>query len=1084
MDFISRYNVTWAALTASTLSILTPNQVPSLRTLVIFGEPMGASVRDVWADHVHLMVLYGLSEGAGGNVLQRNVSHNTDHRSLGRGIASNVWLVDMDDSNKLVPIGAVGEIVLESNALARGYVNDPDRNRDVFLSDVSWLPTCKLGGKHSGVLYKTGDLGRFDVDSGCLLYIGRKHVTQIKLHGQFIDLLEIESHLGACIINVPTTVLQQQQSSVVHVTLRGEDTPRIIACIDLGGAVIDDGPSTTMEILSSASVSEFWTATVHQLTAKLSAVIPLYMVPYAFVPVRNMAKTLTGKIDRKKITAVLAELSMVQVQEYVITSQDCQPPTEPIEVVLSELWRTALRHATVPIGRSSNLFELGGDSVTAMRLVGAARSAGLRLSVELIFRHPVLSEQAQASSQLSQGDDVGLDTLTPPPPWSLVDSASRASVMKYMTEELGLIEEQVEDAYPCTAIQESMMAAVSKNPTAYVSRSTFRLPTDTIEEDYYSAWDAVVRANPILRTRIVQIGQKTLQVVVRAEEVSRTTHSSLEKYLDDDVLKSMSFGEPLFRISLIREGEGDGVLLYCVLSLHHAIYDLWSLDLLLDQVTHAYGGAVPEMTPFSPFVRHVGEGGETSREFWNTNLESYDGQPFPRLASPLVVPRPQSSTSIVQLAWKTAHAKNITLSTLARLAWASTISSFSGTRDVAFGAVVTGRGSDVAGIERMTGPTVSTVPLRLTLQSSERTVRETAEDIQNASLAMIPHEQLGLSEIRKLNPGASQACRFQSVLVVQAREKPHGTDTLHRRHGDGSDRFRAFVSHAVTVICEQSSADLIQTRILFDEDIIDSTRAAHYLDLFLQNLSVMAAQPEQRLSHIPTITSTDLDTLKSWNGNLPKAIDRRLEDLIAEQTSRGPHVEAISAWDGCLTYEELQHESGRLARRLRCEHGVSRGHVVPIIMTKSKHVPIAMLAVIRTRAAFTLLDPSLPVPRLQLLLGIVEPKILLHNGVKAVSQLRMNDITMIHIEEDENEYDEMTPAPEVATSTDCVYVAWTSGSTGIPKAVLTSHASYATATMPYAHDARITAGSRVLQFASHSFDVSPHPTNNPLHASI
>ncbi|KAB8222527.1 hypothetical protein BDV33DRAFT_201508 [Aspergillus novoparasiticus] len=165
VKFINRSRSSRSYMTPSLVRTIDPKDVPSLKHLCVGGEPLGHDLEETWAAHVHFIQLYGASEG-GFMIKDRNV-------------------------NKLVPIGAVGEIVFESHELATGYLNDAEKTAQTFIKPPVWAQERAAA---TGCRYlRMGDLGRYEIDGSLSIY-GRAD-AQVKIHGQHVELGDFESNL-------------------------------------------------------------------------------------------------------------------------------------------------------------------------------------------------------------------------------------------------------------------------------------------------------------------------------------------------------------------------------------------------------------------------------------------------------------------------------------------------------------------------------------------------------------------------------------------------------------------------------------------------------------------------------------------------------------------------------------------------------------------------------------------------------------------------------------------------------------------------------------------------------------------------
>jgi amino acid adenylation domain-containing protein len=180
---ISKMKVNWAVLTPSFIGFMDPADVPSLETLVLAGEAMSKSHVQKWSQKA-LCNGYGPSEGSVASVVNSHVTLESSPSNIGHATGVHVWVVDSEDHDKLVPIGCVGELLIQGPPVARGYHNDPDKTKASFISAPAWLSDMGAANT-SWKIYKTGDLVR-QCPNGTLEFVGRKD-NQVKVHGQRVS---------------------------------------------------------------------------------------------------------------------------------------------------------------------------------------------------------------------------------------------------------------------------------------------------------------------------------------------------------------------------------------------------------------------------------------------------------------------------------------------------------------------------------------------------------------------------------------------------------------------------------------------------------------------------------------------------------------------------------------------------------------------------------------------------------------------------------------------------------------------------------------------------------------------------------
>jgi acyl carrier protein len=286
---ISRMNVNTADLTPSFVSSMSPDDVPSLKRLTLGGEPLNSKVIKIWADRVHLINVYGTTECCVTSTVNANITAETSPSNIGHAVGAVTWIVDVEDSSRLVSIGAVGELLIEGPAIAAGYLNDPERTKKYFTDGLTWnSPHVRCPGRH----YKTGDLASYNSD-GTINYIGRKD-TQIKHNDQRIELGEIEHHL----LGHPDI-----RNALVMLPGSGPYKGHITALIELESLLYAE-KKQDIKIVPKSELDDAgfsW----HKISEHLRENIPGYMVPSSWIAIEKMPLHTSGKLDRSRLNAWL-----------------------------------------------------------------------------------------------------------------------------------------------------------------------------------------------------------------------------------------------------------------------------------------------------------------------------------------------------------------------------------------------------------------------------------------------------------------------------------------------------------------------------------------------------------------------------------------------------------------------------------------------------------------------------------------------------------------------------------------------------------------------------------------------------------
>jgi amino acid adenylation domain-containing protein len=238
----------------------------------------------------------------------------------------------------------------------------------------------------------------------------------------------------------------------------------------------------------------------------------------------------------------------------------------------------------------------------------------------------------------------------------------------------------------------------------------------------------------------------------------------------------------------------------------------------------------------------------------------------------------------------------------------------------------------------------------------------------------------------------------------------------------------------------------------------------------------LISDPDQKVSSVNLLPRDDLEQLWAWNSEVPKSEETFVHNLVEEQARRRPDAAAVSAWDGELTYKELNRLADRLARRLAFL-GVGPGALVPLCFEKSVWTPVAALSVLKAGAGFALLSPSLPEQRLRSIVEQLEAGVILSSSSNMDLSSRLLQ-TVVQVGPESPGILDCTTTEEQTLRTETpsapMYAVFTSGSTGTPKGVVLSHRNFSSALRHQSHHLGFNEHSRVFDFASYAFDISVH----------
>ncbi|RJE25704.1 Non-ribosomal peptide [Aspergillus sclerotialis] len=1038
--FLRAKDVNWAIFTPSFARSLPREDAPSMKTLILAGEPVAQDIIDRWAAEACLINIYGSSECS--VCMIGRMSPTTPRTCIGRATGTLSWIVDPNDHDRLLPIGSVGELVIEGPTLASGYLGEPERTKSVYIENPVWA-------RQNGVtrrFYKTGDLAQYG-DDGAVHLIGRKDL-QVKIRGQRVELTEIEANLRAINNEVKTAVAM----------VRPGGKAMLVAFIASQSGF---GPEFSYRFHDEPEDKSRLSMLSVKMSEQLTEMLPPYMIPSAFIPLAYMPLTASGKTDRKMVSSFADGLTLSQLASVAGNSGQRRMPSTSAEIKLQHIWADLLHCPPDEISAEDNFFHLGGDSIEAMNLSRRCRAEGYKLQVGDILGNLVLSNMANVMIPATSPDRVT------PKPFELV-KGNRNTIRMAVQAATGWSDPDViQDAYPCTPLQEGLMALSSKISGSYIARHTLELPSNVNIKHFQDIWQSIVSGNDVLRTRIVDTDEYgKLQVVTRGS-IEWKQGNSLPRYLEADESSPMQMGDTLARHAIIVSDR-----IYYVLTIHHAIYDGISLEMLFDDLNQALRGGAPTFRPqFRDFMQHVLEtnNDQSTQEFWRKELPESDLTPFPTL--PSATHQAVANSSLIHEISVDRNPSDFTTATLLRAAWSLLQARYCDAPETVFGCTLSGRNAPVAGVEDIVGPVIATVPIKVHLDP-QQPVLEFLKNVQNHSVQMAPFQNYGLQNIARVSEAAAAACNFQTLMVIQpAHVMPE--DSVLEPFSSPRARFSTV---ALTIECTLG-ANGVSIHMHFDDAVLEHSQVVRMAQQFEHVFRQLAAQqsatePIGKIADIEMISPQDMQDIIRWNPAPPATVDDCIHHLIGQHAVKNPDAPAICSHDGSLTYGELERVSSNLAVHL-INSGVGPEIFVPLCFEKSMWTIVAMLGVMKAGGAFVPMEPSQPESRLQLVIREVNAHIMLCSEEQLA---RCPGLVEKAIAVGPG-WAEMS-LPSMATSlgatsvtpSNAAYIIFTSGSTGTPKGSLVEHRAFCTGAL--AHKEGLQMGRRVLQFASYTFDAS------------
>ena len=1007
---------------------LSPDEVADMTDVyVIGGENLLAEKIRLWrefAPATRLINEYGPTETVVGCCVYEVQPRDPRNGSvpIGRPIA-NTQLYILDEKLQPVKLGETGELYIGGAGVARGYWNRPELTAERFVRDPFSATT-------DARMYKSGDLARYRPD-GIMEYIGRAD-NQVKVRGYRIELGEIETALASY--------------------------PGVQSCAVLAR---EDEPGNK-QLVGYVSPVKNESLVVEDLRGFLEKSLPVYMVPAHFVVLDSLPLTPNGKVDRKGLPAPAIKS--------VAPAAPADAPRTKTEKALAAIWCELLKVESV--GLNDSFFDIGGHSLMAFKAMSRIRDEfGVDLPVQDLFDNPSIAELSKL----------------------LADSDESVEVMQRIQRRTG------DGSLPLSAGQEQLwyLNLLAPGSPVYNVVDLVDLGPTYNAEALKKAVRELVRRHETLRTQFPLVDGRLAQVIVPTLEIEigefdasslpeAEREVELSRAIEAQTCKPFDLTQaPLLRTTVIHRSPKEHKLLVVI---HHIIADEWGMGLVHKELTQLYKdysrgrvSSLPELpiqfADFACWHRNLMEGNalRDQLDYWKKELAGAQSV----LELPSDKPRPaiqsfrgasecvQLPKSVLEPLKSLGRKEQATLFMTLLASFMALLHRYTGQEDLLVGTPISLR--TLGETENLIGYFLNTLPIRAQFKDG-LSFRSLLHQVRERALGAYAHPDLPFNQlVAELSPerDLSRTPLFQVLFILH---DPDGVSEVSNVSGrkqldTGTSKFD------LTFDLSETSSGL-DVSIEYSTDLFDRSTIQRICRHFGNLLQAIGSNPDTSIAKLALLSEEERrDTLYTWNDTAfeyPK--DVPLAQLVEQQVARTPNATAVVHGDQQLTFTQLNARANQLAHELR-KLGAAPDRLVGVFVERSTDLVVALLAIVKTGAAYLPLDPLFPADRLGYMLeDSGAPLLVTQQSLQKEMPPYAGSVLVL---EDKAWQTNPDHDIEVAVGSDnLAYLLYTSGSTGKPKGVQIPRVALTNFLWSMRASLELNENDRLLAVTTISFDIA------------
>lgn len=657
--------------------------------------------------------------------------------------------------------------------------------------------------------------------------------------------------------------------------------------------------------------------------------------------------------------------------------------------------------------------------------------------------------------------------------------------------------DQVQDLYYLSPMQEGMLFHSLMHPdeSFYVEQVSMKINGRFRAALLEKSMQTIMDRYDIFRTVFVHEKMKRPLQVVLKKRTFKVKEVDLSGLSDDEQEKHISAfkrtdrksgfdlsKDILMRATVFKKGEASYEWIW---SYHHILLDGWCFGIIAQELFQTYEALLHNrpnrhsaVKPYKEYIHWLEkQDKQKSLDYWDRYLSGFEGQKtFAEQRKKKLQDERDPEEVFMKLTEQETRAfseiarkEGVTLNSAFQAAWAILLNRYQFSDDVIFGTVVSGRPSEIDGVESMVGVFINVVPKRIRLDQ-EQSFKQLIKENQRQTLESEKDQYVPLYEIQSKvgQPGLiDHIFVFENYPIESANE-----DSNEQGLGFAVEETDGYEKSNYDLNVLASPGKELLVKFAFNVNLFEKAFILRLKDQLYRVIQQICVGPHIPLKDIEMVTEEEKQTLlETFNQPFQSHKDGlTITEHFERFAKEMPDQKALVCGDQILTYSELNAKANQLARVLRA-NGVNRGESVGLCLDRTPNMVIGLLAILKAGGAYLPIDPNYPVKRIRYMLEDSGTKLLLtqHDFQSGYDDETLSSAELLFID-NPGLYCGITENLDHAREPDDIaYIMYTSGTTGKPKGILTTD-SNVTRVAKQTNYIDITESDTLLSLSNYAFD--------------